>query len=85
MASSSRKRGSSVCPNEAFTLLTVWIATEEGGGGLGTRALITGYGTDKQIGANAHYTIAKTKDYGLQTGGVAVGVYDRVELSYAYQ
>ena len=68
-------------------LATGGVSTIEGSGGgvLGTWALITGYGTDKQIGANAHYTIAKTKDYGLQTGGVAVGVYDRVELSYANQ
>jgi hypothetical protein len=56
-----------------------------GGGGLSTWALITGYGTEKQIGANAHYTVAQTQDYGLQTGGVAIGLYDRVELSYANQ
>jgi len=68
-------------------LATGGVSTIEGsgGGGLGTWALITGYGTDKQIGANAHYTIAKTKDYGLQTGGVAIGLYDRVEISYANQ
>ena len=56
-----------------------------GGGGLATWALITGYGTEKQIGANVHYTGAKTRDYSLQTGGVAIGLYDRVELSYANQ
>ena len=68
-------------------LATGGVSTIEGsgGGGLGTWALITGYGTDQQIGANAHYTIAKTRDYGLQTGGVAIGLYDRVELSYANQ
>jgi hypothetical protein len=68
-------------------LATGGVSTIEGsgGGGLATWALITGYGTDKQIGANAHYTIAKTRDYGLQTGGVAIGLYDRVELSYANQ
>ena len=68
-------------------LATGGVSTIEGsgGGGLGTWALITGYGTDKQIGANAHYTFAKTRDYGLQTGGVAVGLYDRVQLSYANQ
>ena len=68
-------------------LATGGVSTIEGsgGGGLGTWALITGYGTDKQIGANAHYTFAKIRDYGLQTGGVAVGLYDRVELSYANQ
>jgi len=56
-----------------------------GGGGLATWALITGYGTDQQVGANAHYTFARTRDYGLQSGGVAVGLFDRVELSYANQ
>ncbi len=56
-----------------------------GGGGLSTWALITGYGTEKQIGANVHYTGVKTRDYSLQTGGVAVGLYDRVEISYANQ
>jgi len=56
-----------------------------GGGGLSTWALITGYGTEKQIGANVHYTGVKARDYSLQTGGVAVGLYDRVELSYANQ
>lgn len=56
-----------------------------GGGGLATWALITGYGTDQQYGANAHYTFAKTRDYSLQTGGVAVGLFDRFELSYANQ
>ena len=68
-------------------LATGGVATIEGsgGGGLGTWALITGYGTDNQIGANGHYTNVKTKDYGLQSGVVAVGVYDRIELSYAHQ
>ena len=82
------KFGVSPGPSVSGRLLaTGGVSTIEGsgGGGLGTWALITGYGTDKQIGANAHYTIAKTRDYGLQTGGVAVGFYDRVELSYASQ
>jgi hypothetical protein len=56
-----------------------------GGGGLTTWALITGYGTDRQIGANAHVTGAKLRDYDFVTSGVAVGFYDRVELSYARQ
>ena len=68
-------------------LATGGVSTIEGagGGGLSTWALITGYGTDSQIGANVHYTAAKTRDYSLQTGGVAIGLYDRVELSYANQ
>ena len=64
-------------------LATGGVSTIEGagGGGLSTWALITGYGTDSQIGANVHYTGAKTRDYSLQSGGVAIGLYDRVELS----
>ena len=68
-------------------LLTGGVSTVEGsgGGGLSTWALITGYGTDKQIGANAHVTGVKTRDYVLTTGGAAIGLYDRVELSFAHQ
>ncbi len=68
-------------------LATGGVSTIEGagGGGLSTWALITGYGTDAQIGANVHYTGVKTRDYSLQSGGVAIGLYDRVELSYANQ
>lgn len=54
-----------------------------GGGGLAPWALITGYGTRDAIGANAHYTFVNLPDYTLHSGGVAVGLYDRVELSYA--
>lgn len=56
-----------------------------GGGGLTPWALITGYGTDRQIGGNAHYTVVRTNDYALATGGVALGLFDRVELSAAKQ
>lgn len=56
-----------------------------GGGGLAPWALITGYGTDSGIGANAHYTIVAVDDFTLQTAGVAIGLFDRVELSYARQ
>ena len=56
-----------------------------GGGGIVPWALITGYGTRDSWGANAHYTYVKTRDYSLKTYGVAVGLYDRVELSLAQQ
>src|ERR1700761_2883720 len=56
-----------------------------GGGGLATWALITGYGTRDGFGANAHGTFIRTGDYSLWTGGVAVGLWDRVELSYTHQ
>jgi hypothetical protein len=56
-----------------------------GGGGLTPWALITGYGTNASWGANAHATTVRTQDYALHTYGVAVGLADRVELSYARQ
>lgn len=56
-----------------------------GGGGLTPWALITGYGSRDSWGANAHATIVRTQDYSLDTAGVAVGLYDRVELSIATQ
>jgi hypothetical protein len=56
-----------------------------GGGGLATWALITGYGTRDGIGVNAHYTYIGLPDYNLQSPGVSIGLFDRVEISYAYQ
>ena len=56
-----------------------------GGGGLTSWAMITGYGTRDGIGANAHYTDVSLPDYNLHTAGVAVGLFDRLELSYAWQ
>lgn len=56
-----------------------------GGGGLTPWALIAGYGTRDQIGVTAFYTRADPSNFTLQSGGVAVGLYDRVELSYARQ
>lgn len=53
-----------------------------GGGGLTPWAMIAGYGTDAQIGGSVFYTRAKTgDDFELNTGGVAVGFYNRLELS----
>ena len=56
-----------------------------GGGGLANWALITGYGTRDGIGANLHYTTVLLPDYTLHSAGVAVGLFDRLELSYAWQ
>lgn len=53
-----------------------------GGGGLTPWAMIAGYGTDAQIGGSAFFTRAKTgDDFELNTGGIAIGFYNRVELS----
>lgn len=56
-----------------------------GGGGLVPWALITGYGTQDAIGANAHYTYIGLSDFRLQSQGVALGLFDRVEISFARQ
>ncbi|MGE0746842.1 MAG: DUF3034 family protein [Rhodospirillales bacterium] len=56
-----------------------------GGGGLAPWAVITGYGTENAVGINGHYTFVGLPDFLLHTGGLAVGLFDRLELSYAYQ
>jgi hypothetical protein len=52
-----------------------------GGAGLVPWALITGYGTADSWGANAHYTAVQLRDFRLRGYGVAVGAFDRIELS----
>ena len=68
-------------------LLTGGVSQIEGaaGGGLTPWAVIGGYGTRDQIGANAFYTRVNVQDYHLDDAGVLVGLYDRVELSFARQ
>lgn len=68
-------------------LLTSGVKTIEGsgGGGLSTWATITGYGTDRQIGGNVHGTLVELPDYQFRTYGAAVGLFNRLELSYARQ
>ncbi|MCQ9378143.1 DUF3034 family protein [Methyloversatilis sp. XJ19-49] len=56
------------------------------GGGLNPWAVIAGYGTREQIGATAFRTRVRTRgDFELESTGVAVGFYNRVELSAAAQ
>ncbi len=54
-----------------------------GGGGITPWALITGYETNEQVGASAFGTYAGTGRLAVSDGGVAIGLYNRVELSYA--
>lgn len=56
-----------------------------GGGGLSTWALVTGYGTNDGVGLNGHFTYVDVNDYSLWSEGAAIGLFDRVELSYAHQ
>lgn len=68
-------------------LLTGGVNQLEGaaGGGLTPWAFIGGYGTNKQIGANAYITNVKTSDYNVVSTGALIGLYDRVEISFAHQ
>jgi hypothetical protein len=72
---------------EGKLLLTGGVSNVEGagGGGLATWATTTGYGARDGVGGNVHYTNVHVKDYDLRTYGAAVGLWDRVELSYARQ
>lgn len=68
-------------------LLTGGVSQLEGsaGGGLTPWAVIGGYGTDNEIGANAFYTRVNTGSYHLDDAGIMIGFYNRVELSFAQQ
>lgn len=68
-------------------LLTGGVSTIEGagGGGIATWATTTGYGTRGEVGANAHATYVSLPDFEVSTWGAAVGLSDRLELSYARQ
>ncbi|MGO8915127.1 MAG: DUF3034 family protein [Stellaceae bacterium] len=54
-----------------------------GGGGLVPWALISGYESRDSIGVTIHETYVPLSDFTLNAPGIAVGLYDRVELSYA--
>lgn len=78
----------SVAPAAGGKLLGTGGVTQfegAGGGGLAPWALITGNGTEDEIGASAHLTYLDTDDYRLGSAGVGVGFYDRVEFSLARQ
>ena len=68
-------------------LLTRGISNVEGagGGGIVPWALITGNETDRGIGGTAYTSAVFLSDFTVNTYGVAVGFYDRFELSYTRQ
>ena len=68
-------------------LLTGGVTNVEGagGGGIASWATITGYETKDGVGANVHATGVDLPDYQFRAYGGAVGLHDRVELSYARQ
>ena len=68
-------------------LLTGGVSTVEGsaGGGLATWSLIAGNETDAGIGGTAHATLVALPDFDLKSIGGAIGIHNRVELSFAHQ
>ena len=71
-------------PDQGKLLLTGGAIEVDGvgGGGLVPWAMITGYGTRDSFGASVHDTFISTSDFRLNSYGVAVGVFDRVEFSF---
>lgn len=74
-------------PESGKLLATAGVSQIEGagGGGLVPWALITGYGTRDAVGGNAHYSFVRTSSFDLHSAGAAIGLYDRVEVSFARQ
>ncbi len=56
-----------------------------GGAGLSSWSLITGNETEDGIGGSAFATHLELPNYHFDAVGVGVGLFDRVELSYAHQ
>lgn len=73
--------------NGGKLLLTNGISSLEGasGGGIASWATIAGNETGDGIGVSAHGTIVELKDYDYQSAGLSIGLFDRVEFSYARQ
>ncbi len=68
-------------------LLTNGVSSVDGaaGGGLASWAVIAGNETEDGIGGTVHATYVALPDFDLASAGAAIGVSDRIELSYAYQ
>jgi hypothetical protein len=68
-------------------LLTDGVSSIDGaaGGGLAAWAVIAGNETEDGIGGTAHATYIALPDFTVRSAGVAIGISDRVELSFADQ
>lgn len=71
----------------AKLLLTNGISAVDGasGGGIANWATISGRQSDRGFGLQANATYIALPDYAFQSHGLAVGIADRIELSYARQ
>ncbi|MCX7357249.1 MAG: DUF3034 family protein [Alphaproteobacteria bacterium] len=67
--------------------LTRGVTSIEGGtgAGLSTWALIAGNETEDGVGGSVFYTAVPLSDYDFSAYGAAIGLFDRVEFSYAHQ
>lgn len=76
---------SALCAADGKLLATSGLLSIEGsaGGGLTPWAVIAGYGEADQFGGSAAYSRSQLQDFDLQTGAVAFGWRNRVELSLA--
>lgn len=72
---------------EGKILATAGLSQLEGGGGGGLVpwATLAGYDSRDEMAASAFITDVTVSDYRLSSMGVAVGFYDKVELSFAQQ
>ncbi|WP_262368478.1 DUF3034 family protein [Marinomonas sp. IMCC 4694] len=77
----------SVLAAEGKIVATAGLSQLEGsgGGGLVPWATLAGYDSRDEIAASAFMTDVNVTDYRLSSMGVAVGFYDKVELSFAQQ
>ncbi|MDE0877317.1 MAG: DUF3034 family protein [Sphingomonas bacterium] len=68
-------------------LLTGGVSSIDGaaGGGLASWASIAGNETEDGIGGSVHVTYLALPDFDLTSVGGAIGINDRVEISYAHQ
>ncbi|WP_312261420.1 DUF3034 family protein [Candidatus Igneacidithiobacillus taiwanensis] len=55
------------------------------GGGINPWAVISGYGTNQQIGGTAFYSHVLLNNYNMDAYGASVGIFNRIELSFARQ
>ena len=79
--------GGLACADTGKLLLTGGVSSIDGaaGGGLTPWAVIGSNATAGEIGISAHVSRATTQDFSLNTMGVALGLYERVEVSLARQ
>jgi hypothetical protein len=86
MAAAAARAENALGADQGKILLTAGFNDYEGagGGGLVPLAFVTGYGSSDSWGANAHYTGILLKDLRVDAYGVAAGLFDRVEISYAH-